>query len=177
MTEAATHSSRRLHARPLTAQAFAPFGSVATIDGAGGRAVNQNRARRIPGVGDLRHAAAAARPVLDIYRITPSSLPFAVTCFERHVLTSQAFVPLDCGRLLIVVAPDDGDGGPDIERAAAFIGDNGAIIHYRAGAWHSPLVALDRTATLAMLMWEAGDDRDCEEIAPARAIEIVAASA
>lgn len=177
MTGTPPHSARRLQAQPLTADAFAPFGSIALVDGAGGRAVNQNRARRIPGLGDLQHAPAAARPVLDIYRITPSSLPFAVSCFDRHVLTSQAFVPLDCGRLLIVVAPDDADGGPDLDRAVAFTGDAGTIVHYRAGAWHSPLVALDRTATLAMLMWEAGDARDCEEVTPARAIEIVAASA
>lgn len=169
MTEPAP---RRLRAQPLTAQAFAPFGSLATLDGAGGRSVNQDRARRIPGFGDLAHDAAAARPVLDLYHIAPSPLPFEVACFERHVLTSQAFIPIRCARLLIVVAPDRADGQPDIDRAVAFIGDDRTAIHYRAGVWHSPLVALDDAAQLAMLMWEAGDLRDCEEAAAFASLEI-----
>lgn len=162
----------RLRAQPLTAAAFAPFGSLAAVDTAGGRAVNQGRARRVPGIGDLQNDPAATRPVLDIYHIAPSVLPFTVACFERHVLTSQVFIPIQGGRLLIVVAPDDASGRPAIERAAAFIGE-GCAIHYRAGVWHSPLVALDHAMTAAMLMWEAGDARDCEEIAPSFAVEIV----
>lgn len=164
---------RRLPTQALTADAFAPFGSLATIDATGGRLVNQDRARRIPGLGDLAHDAAAARPVLDIYRIAPSPLPFKVACFERHVLTSQVFIPIRCARLLIVVAPDDAAGQPDIDRAVAFIGDGRTVIHYRAGVWHSPLVALDDAAHLAMLMWEAGDPRDCQEAVSFAALEIV----
>lgn len=163
---------RRLPAQPLTAEAFAPFGSLATLDATGGRPVNQDRARRIPGLGDLAHGAAAVRPVLDLYHIAPSPLPFEVACFERHVLTSQVFIPIRCARLLIVVAPDRTDGQPDIDRAVAFIGGDRAAIHYRAGVWHSPLVALDDAAQLAMLMWEAGDARDCEEAAPFASLEI-----
>ena len=124
----------------------------------------QNRARRLPGIGDLAHETAAKRPVLDTYLIAPSPLPFRVICFERHCLTSQVFIPIRCTRLLIVVAPDDADGQPDTARATAFVGDHRSVIHYRAGVWHSPLVAMDDAAVLSMLMWEAGDARDCEEV-------------
>lgn len=172
MTEPAP-APRRLRAQPLTAQAFAPFGSLVSLDAAGGRPVNQNRARRIPGLGDLRHETAAARPVLDVYRVAPSALPFEMVCFERHVLTSQVFIPVRCARLLIVVAPDRADGQPDIDRAAAFIDDGRTVIHYRAGVWHSPLAALDDAALLTMLMWEAGDARDCEEAVSFASLEII----
>lgn len=162
-----------LRARPLTAEAFAPFGSLAALDTAGGRSVNQERGRRIPGIGDLAHDAAATRPVLDVYHLKPSPLPFAITCFERHVLTSQVFIPIRCARLLIAVAPDDANGRPVVARAYAFVAGGDTIIHYRAGVWHSPLVALDGPAALSMVMWEAGDARDCEEVAPSDAIDIV----
>ena len=162
----------RVRAQPLTAEAFAPFGSLASIEAAGGRSVNQNRARRIPGLSDLQHAAAAARPVVDIYQIAPSSLPFVVACFERHVLSSQVFIPIRCAALLIVVAPEDANGRPDIARTAAFLGDGRAIIHYRAGVWHSPLVALNGPAVLSMVMWEAGDARDCQEVTPSALVEV-----
>jgi hypothetical protein len=35
------------------------------------------------------------------------------------------------------------------------------------------LIALDGPAVLSMLMWEAGDARDCEEVVPPMTIEIV----
>ncbi|RIK97056.1 MAG: ureidoglycolate hydrolase [Proteobacteria bacterium] len=151
-------------AEAATMAAFAPYGALLPIGSPGdaGRAVNQGRARRHPGLRDLSHDAAASRPVLDLYRIEPSTLPFALVCFERHPLTAQAFVPLEDVRLLVAVAPDD-NGRPDIGRARAFIVER-AIVHYRAGAWHAPLVALDAPARLAMLMWETGDARDCEEV-------------
>ena len=163
----------RVHAQPLTAEAFAPFGSLAAIDATGGRAVNQDRGRRIPSVTDLAHDAAAMRPVLDVYHLKPSPLPFTLACFERHVLTSQVFIPIRCGRLLLAVSPNNANGRPDVARARAFIAGGDTIIHYRAAVWHSPLIALDSPATLSMLMWEAGDARDCEEVIPPMSIEIV----
>lgn len=163
----------RLRAQPLTAEAFAPFGSLAAFDAAGGRSVNQDRGRRVPGIADLAHDAAATRPVLDVYHLQPSPLPFMLACFERHVLTSQVFIPIRCARLLLAVAPNDAQHQPDLARARAFIADDSAIIHYRASVWHTPLIALDGPAALSMLMWEAADARDCEEVIPSRAIEIV----
>lgn len=163
----------RLHTQPLTAEAFAPFGSLVAIDAAGGRAVNQDRGRRIPGISDLAHDAAATRQVLDLYHLRPLPLPFTLACFERHVLTSQVFIPIRCERLLLAVAPDDPKGQPDAARAQAFIAGGGTIIHYRTGVWHSPLIALDGPASLSMLMWEAGDARDCEEVVPPMTIELV----
>jgi len=162
-----------LRARPLTADAFAPFGSLAAVDAAGGRAVNQDRGRRVPGIGDLAHDPAAVRPVIDIYHLMPSPLPFTLACFERHPLTSQVFIPIRCARLLLAVAPNGANGQPDIARARAFIARDNAVIHYRAGVWHSPLIALDAPASLSMLMWEAGDARDCEEVVPPARVEIV----
>lgn len=173
MADLIAKAPRHLRAQPLTADAFAPFGSLAMIDAAGGRLVNQDRARRIPGIADLRHDEAAARPVLDIYHIAPSLLPFTLTCFERHVLSPQIFIPIRCKRLLIAVAPDRGDGQPDASRGLAFICDDRVIIRYHAGVWHSPLVALDDAATLTMMMWEAGDARDCQEADLAVSIEVV----
>ena len=102
-----------------------------------------------------------------------SPLPFTLACFERHVLTSQVFIPIRCAQLLLAVAPNDTNGQPNVARARAFIAGGDTIIHYRASVWHSPLIALDGPASLSMLMWEAGDARDCEEVVPPMTIEIV----
>lgn len=166
-------------AAPLSAAAFAPYGTVLPADAGadGGRLVNQGRARRHPGLRDLVHEAAAGRAVLDLYRVAPSSLPFPLVCLERHPLSAQVFVPMTATRLLIAVAPADAAGRPDVDRAHAFVTDGATIIHYRAGAWHAPLVALDAPATLAMLMWETGDARDCEEFILAEPVMVTGAEA
>lgn len=166
-------TSRIVRAEPLTATRFAPFGTVADAGGVdSGRSVNQGRARRVPGIGDLSHDAVAEKPVLDFYRIAPSTLPFAVTCLERHPLSSQVFVPTDGARYLVVVAAEDRQGRADLSRVAAFIGDGTQVIHYRRGTWHAPMVALDTPLLMTMLMWEVGDARDCEEFSDFAPVEI-----
>ena len=151
-----------VQAQPLTEACFAPFGAVIETGSDQGRLVNQNRARRIRGVHDLWHDSAAERPVLDLYRIDPSNLPFTVSCFERHPLSCQVFIPMAVTRFLVVVAPDNA-GFPDPSGMVAFIGTGMQAVHYRAGTWHAPMVALDTVAVMTMLMWETGDARDCEE--------------
>lgn len=152
---------RMLHAQPLSADLFASFGSVIEIGNKTGRPVNQGRAQRIEGTRDLAHAATT--PVVDLYRVETSELPFMVDCLERHPLSCQIFTPMRCARYLVIVAPTGADDKPDLAHALAFIGSGEQAICYGAGIWHAPMVALDDIAVMTMTMWEAGDARDCEE--------------
>lgn len=161
-----------IRAEPLTTVRFAPFGTVADAGGANsGRSVNQGRARRVPGIDGLSHESAAATPVLDFYRIAPSTLPFAVTCLERHPLSSQVFVPMTPASFMVVVAAED-RGRPDLSRVMAFIGDGTQVVHYRPGTWHAPMVALGAPCLMTMLMWQTGDTRDCEEFSDFAGLEL-----
>jgi ureidoglycolate lyase len=164
MTDSANADSAAfptLWAEPLTAAAFAPFGSV--VDGSGpGRAVNEGRALRHDGVAGLVHDTGAVAPVLAVYAISASAWPVANSEFERHRRSAQLFVPMAGEGLLAVVAPDGADGGPDVARARAFVVPAGTGIVYAPGTWHVPLVALGAAARCAMLMWETGTAEDCE---------------
>jgi ureidoglycolate lyase len=153
---------RTLHAQPLSADAFAPFGSVIAIGDRTGRPVNQGRAQRFGGTHALTHADGTT-PVVDLYRVETSELPFTVDCLERHPLSCQIFTPMRCARYLVIVAPTNAVDKPDIARALAFIGTREQAICYGAGVWHAPMIALDEVAVMTMTMWEAGDARDCEE--------------
>lgn len=162
-----------IRAESLTAARFAPFGTVADAGGADrGQSVNQGRARRVPGIDDLSHEAAATTPVLDFYRIAPSTLPFALTCLERHPLSSQVFMPMMPASFLVVVAAEDRRGRPDLSRVMAFIGDGTQVVHYRRGTWHAPMIALGAPCVMTMLMWQAGDARDCEEFSDFAGFEL-----
>jgi ureidoglycolate lyase len=68
-----------------------------------------------------------------------------------------------CARYLVIVAPDDASGRPDLSQVSAFVAQPTQGVCYRRGTWHAPMIALDASALMTMLMWEARDSRDCEE--------------
>ena len=143
-----------LRIEPVTSEAFAPFGELL--------------APRAPGEGtlqldeELHNGRASARPRLSMATVEPRALPLTAAKMERHVHSSQAFVPMDCASYLVMVAPRDGDGRPDLSRLRAFRvpGDTG--INYRAAVWHHPLSPLERTGRFAALTFIDGTAEDEE---------------
>lgn len=150
--------------QPLTPEGFAPFGQVASAGS--GRALPVNEGRGIRYDGDcLFESAGQVTPVLAVYRIQPSSLPFTVREMEQHPSSSQAFIPMSAGRFLVVAALADASGGPDPATAAAFEASPGQIVNYGRGVWHCPLVALDHPGDFAMVMWQEADPAlDCRVV-------------
>ncbi len=152
---------QRLAARPLTGDAFAPFGEMVTFDPGCAQVVNGGRALRSDAGARLDAEWSGATPVLAIYRAQGEVLPFPVAVLERHPHSSQAFVALSAGRFLVVVAQCDTIGGPNLDRTCAFIGGAGQGINYRRGVWHSPIAAIGAEADFLMFMWERGTPDDC----------------
>ena len=108
------------------------------------------------------HATGVMLPTMAIYRCRPQPSPVLVPLLERHPLSSQTFLALQVARWLVVVAPAGPDGSPDPAAVLAFVAGSSHGITYAAGVWHSPLIAVDQPAELAMLMWETGGSADCE---------------
>lgn len=150
----ATGGRRVLALEPISAEAFAPFGQLLPPLAPGHP--------RFDVLEDLRNGRAGARPRLSITAIEPRALPFAVTEMERHVHSSQAFVPMDCASYVVAVAPHGADGGPDAAGLRAFRvpGDTG--INYRPDTWHHPVTVLERGGRFAVLTFvdgSAGDEQ------------------
>jgi ureidoglycolate lyase len=141
-------------AMPITAEAFAPYGELLMPpEGFGRRYLDEGLANLRPG----------AWPSLSIAAVAPlAALPLRAVQMERHRFSSQSFLPMDAGRYLAVVAPHAPGGGPDEARMQAFViaGDIG--ITYRADVWHHPMVALDRPARFAIVIWRDGGPGDEE---------------
>lgn len=156
---------KQLTARPLTASAFAPYGAVLEIPSVAGKAVLP------PALGNLR---AHAQPDLLVSCIEQvRTLPLQVTFMERHEFSSQTFLPLDATcRYLVIVAPPDARGGPDAERAEAFIVQGSQSITYHPNTWHYSLTLLQGPARFAVWMWKAHDAGD-EEFVDIPAFEVV----
>jgi len=151
-----------MRAEPLTAEAFAPFGQVVSC-GAAGREANQGTAQRFDFAARVENLRPHAKANLCAIRSQPRALPLKVKLLERHPHSSQAFLPMVASRVLVIVAPDAANGGPDVSRLRAFIATQGQGFNYAPGTWHHPLVVLDSIAELAMLVFEDGTEGDCEE--------------
>ena len=94
-------------------------------------------------------------------RIEPAPLPLTIHTIERHPASSQAFVPLDGGRYLVVVMRQGLDGGPDPAQAKAFVATEHQAINYDAGIWHVGITALERPTSFCMVIFEDGSPDDC----------------
>jgi ureidoglycolate lyase len=138
---------------PLSEAEFAPFGTLVEYSRLEGR-------RGL--VDELQNARPEARPHLDFARVAARSLPITTTVMERHIFSSQSFVPVDVARYLVVVAPDAAGGGPDMARARVFEASGRQSVTYRAGVWHHPLTPLDRDGLFAIVSFRAGNAADGE---------------
>lgn len=157
-------TARPLAVEPLTAEAFRPFGEViATSEAAAHYPINAGYAERFHDLARLDTQADGGRPVLSLFRAKPRSLPMPIALLERHLLGSQAFVPLMAQRFLVVVAPPGAVPGAGSLRC--FLAEPGQGVNYARGTWHHPLIALDAGGDFLVIdRGGPGVAGDCEEV-------------
>jgi ureidoglycolate lyase len=151
-----------LRPQPLTAVAFAPFGTVVSVQ-PDGTAVNSGSSRRHEAVPALDLQRDGGRAVLAVYEARARQFPFEARVLERHRLSDQAFLPFaGPRRCVLLVAP----AALDSLRAAdcvAFVSDGRQGVCIAAGTWHHGLLALDDGAWA--VLERRADAADCEEAA------------
>lgn len=125
--------------RPLTPQAFSPFGDVIEISGHSPIAINQGYAERFTDLARVDVAAEGGRLNVSIVTARPRPVPIAIRLMERHPLGSQIFQPLQDRPWLVLVCRDPRD--PSSYAAFAASGRQG--INYARNVWHHPLLVLD----------------------------------
>ncbi len=159
---------RELTPEPLTAHAFAPFGSVIEASDAAVKLdINQGHAVRYDRLADVDVTDEGGTGAISLFRAQPLGEPVLKT-FERHPLGSQSFVPLGGRPYLVAVAPA-GDFDPAKIRLFRAEGHQG--VHYRKGTWHHFLLVLDADGDF-LVIDRAGPGDNCEEIALAPGDEI-----
>ncbi len=166
---------RRIPCRPLTVEAYAPYGQVvmAAPRGAPGKPANQGTARRFDRLASLvdLHPAGASLDV-SVFRCQPRGAgPFAVALLEKHPASTQLFIPMNARRYLALVAL--GGDRPDLATLAAFIASGTQVLSYRPGVWHHQMRALDGETDFACFAWEDGSADDCVVVAYAEAERVV----
>jgi ureidoglycolate lyase len=150
---------RQISIRPLTQADFAPFGSVIEADPASMRYINGGTTERYHALAEAEAAGDGARVIINIFRGSPRSFPYAVDMMERHPFGSQSFSPIDDRPWLVVVAEDDGGrpGRPQVFRASGRQG-----VNYRRNVWHHPLMTVGAVSDF-LVVDRLGSENNLEE--------------
>jgi ureidoglycolate lyase len=138
-------SGRTIRAEALDAAAFAAFGDVLEAAGAS-FPINEGMTDRFHD--RARVEVLDGRPGISLARARPYALPLRLDLMERHPLGSQAWLPLEGGPWLVVVAPDEA-GRPG--RPRAFLPPPGVGVNYLRNAWHAVVTPLERAQTFAVV--------------------------
>lgn len=148
-----------IRARPLTREAFTPFGQVLETDGAQHYPINGGRTERFHDLARVEATGENARTLVSIFRGQPYELPLTLTLVERHPLGSQAFMPLGKRPFLVVVAPDEG-GRPGAP--LAFLTRSRQGVNIGRNVWHGVLTALGEVSDF-LVVDRGGDGVNLEE--------------
>jgi ureidoglycolate lyase len=146
-------------AKPLTREAFAPYGDVIEADGAHSYPVNGGMATRFHDLAKVEAAGPNARVLVSLFKGRPYGLPLELSLVERHPFGSQAFFPLQNRPWLVIVA-HDGEDGPTEPEAFLARGDQG--VNYPRNQWHGVLTPFDEPQDF-LVVDRGGDGVNLEE--------------
>ncbi len=150
-------TSLDIHAEPLTAEAFAPFGDVLEAEGAPDRLINQGLCGRFHDRARLDFGGGRAG--ISVFKAEPRALPYRLDLVERHPLGSQAFLPMSLDPFLVVVAEGQ---GPVPGRVRAFLTRPGQAVNLLRNTWHGVLTPLQAPGLFAVVD-RIGDGANLEE--------------
>jgi ureidoglycolate lyase len=139
---------KMINIRPLTREAFAPFGDVLETEGAPSFPINAGKCVRYHDLAKVETTGKKARPMISLLRGEPYPLPLELNMVERHPLGSQAFIPLSEHPFLVVVAEETADGpGQPI----AFKTAPGQGVNIGRNVWHGILTPLEGISEFAVV--------------------------
>ena len=134
--------SRSVTARPLTPEAFAPYGTVIEAGRGEARPINEGMCTRWH---DLCRPDTDGPAALSVFDAEARALPYALGLIERHPLGSQAFLPLSAHPFLVTVAD-----GPEAAPLAFVTAPHQGVQLHR-GTWHGVLTPLFAPGLFAVL--------------------------
>lgn len=128
--------SRLLKAVPISQDAIAGLAELIEATGTPDKLINQGLCGRYHDRATLDIDGDAG---ISVFASASFALPFRMEMMERHPLGSQAFLPMQPGEYLVVLA-EDRDGAP--HRPRAYIAGAGQGVNIGRNIWHGVLCPL-----------------------------------
>ncbi|MGB7802901.1 MULTISPECIES: ureidoglycolate lyase [Buttiauxella] len=153
----------KLKLLPLTQEAFSPYGDVIETQGKDFFHINNGQTERYHDLAFVE-ILEQDRALVSINRAQPLAMPITITQLERHPLGTQAFIPLNGERFIVVVAL--GDEQPDSDTLLGFITDGSQGVNYHRNVWHHPLFAWQKVTDFLTVDRGGSDNCDLVNITP-----------
>jgi ureidoglycolate lyase len=151
---------RSLTIEPLTKEAFEPFGQVIETEGSDHFPINNGSTQRFHQLATVELNRQEDQAIISIFKADTLSYPLEIKMLERHPQGSQAFIPMERQRFLIVVAPPADQPNPNDIRA--FISNGRQGLNYGKGVWHHPILALENGSDF-LIVDRKGEGNNCDE--------------
>lgn len=148
--------SRTLKAAPISQEAIAGLAELIEASGEPDKFINQGLCGRFHDRATLDIEGTVG---ISVFESASFTLPFRMEMMERHPLGSQAFLPMQQGEYLVVLAEDE-NGTPGTPRA--FIAGAGQGVNIRRNVWHGVLCPLSDPG-LFMVVDRVSDGPNLEE--------------
>lgn len=156
-----TASTIRLPVKPLSKEAFAPYGDVIQVDDAAQHfTINEGSTERYHDLANI-DAGPDGKVIVSIFRGQARPLPITISMMERHPLASQAFIPMGAEPYLVVVAKPESN--PTINDLEVFYCTSEQGVNYAKGVWHHPLLALNKTSDF-LVVDRSGPGDNCDVV-------------
>lgn len=145
--------------KPLTREAFLPYGEVLETDGINPELINSGNTKKYADLAKIT-VTGGGRGQFSIFRSSAIDLPFRIRLMERHPLGSQAFYPLHNRPFPVVVAQADTVPRPADIRVFLTNGHQGVNLH--PGVWHHYQLTLGQESDYVVFD-RSGDGKNYEE--------------
>jgi ureidoglycolate hydrolase len=140
-----------IKAQHLSEIELSPYGQVLDYDSSEQKIYPLDNVIVTPGIGQLEIETGA----LDLMHLRVTRRDFVGNILERHVLTSQTFIPLlGCCGLILLAPPEDLENKnslPDLDKVVAIIFDGTKGINIKRGTWHSSPYAVSEVSNYIMV--------------------------
>lgn len=156
---------------PLNLENFAEFGEVISCTGHDFFHINDAHTERYHALVQTETDPAGQIGISIFRNIKTTTLPLQIEMLERHPIGSQAFIPMQGQKFLIVVAPSLNAEQPDLDKIRAFMSDGTQGVNYRAGTWHHPLLTLESPSDFAVVD-RLGTGHNCDVVQFAESVLI-----
>jgi ureidoglycolate lyase len=161
----------KLTPKPLTKEAFAPFGDVIDIDSEAGEVskdnlimINGGNTERYDTLAKVQLSSPEDTAVINIFRAQPRQMPMNIEMMERHPRGSQSFHPVSGENYLVLVADSVEDLKP--ENLHLFLAKSTQGINYHMNTWHHPVLSLGGGLNKVcdfLVVDRKGEGNNCEE--------------
>ena len=153
----------KLTPKPLTKEAFAPFGDVVEsgeVSKDNLIMINGGNTERYDTLAKVQLSSPEDTAVINIFRAQPRQMPMNIEMMERHPRGSQSFHPVSGEDYLVLVADPVEYLKP--ENLHLFLAKSTQGINYHMNTWHHPVLGLNRVCDF-LVVDRKGEGNNCEE--------------